>query len=121
MRKIKFRAWNKKTGTMLGIVLSICWVDSFHCSKEIHVRSPYPHPNTYPLDDIILMQFTGLKDKNGVEIYEGDILSHKFYSRPVQVFYKDACFHAEDVSLFSSGLEVVGNIWEDKGLLDDNK
>lgn len=64
MREIKFRAWNKKLKEMLPhgrfLPLSFNWGNStfeINCSR-----------------DYILMQYTGLKDKNGKEIYEEDIL-----------------------------------------------
>lgn len=59
MREIKFRAWNEKQKTML---------DVFDSTKQIEFYIPLA-------EDWELMQYTGLKDKNGKEIYEGDIIT----------------------------------------------
>ena len=128
MREIRFRAWDKKSKVMRGEVLSICWIDSFHCSRQIHVRSFYPQPNVYPLDDIELMQFIGLKDINGCEIYEGDIVKWTSTFEGSNDFeHIDTVEWVEDMAVFmlrpwcheihAAKMEVIGNIYKTPELL----
>lgn len=68
MREIKFRAWQKDKKMM-------CEVSNIHfISNQVSLKEKENVTNTRPFDDVILMQYTGLKDKNGTEIYEGDII-----------------------------------------------
>lgn len=107
MREIKFRAWNHLTKEM-DYGKSVL-VDFYQ------LNSSYDHR---------LMQYTGLKDKNGVEIYEGDIVDI-FGTKDSVVFslgsfdlfnYEDEYGHGAPFQLWDE-CEVIGNIYENLELL----
>lgn len=86
-------------------------------------RSEYYDANCFEL-----MQSTGLKDKNGTEIYEGDIVKN-IYDEIYVVKWFDAGFHLEEKYNggfdyfelhFGDNKEVIGNIYENPELLEDN-
>lgn len=137
MREIKFRVWDSENKNMVYDV-GICADGS---------NTPYKIPdgeddqeNYEYYDGAELMQYTGLKDKNGKEIYEGDILKDGWVAPEVFVIVwvdKEARFgekragspyaNSDDYILDGSILrstmcpvEVIGNIHENSELLGDS-
>lgn len=125
MREIKFRAFDKKENDMIYGVLPLSdgtfLIENANSEKFCDV---YCDDNITP-NNYVIMQYTGLKDKNGKEIYEGDILfggkkeSKKY--RWQMVWNDYGRWEASTDSEFSiswKGWEVIGNIHENPDLLN---
>lgn len=117
-REIKFRAWDaiKKEMVQMPIIQKVV-------APRVYYYASVPSRQAEPK----LMQYTGLKDKSGVEIYEGDILELKPYA-PMEVKFGDGAFFVTpnpywDVKISSeylrkAGLEVIGNIYQNPELIE---
>jgi uncharacterized phage protein (TIGR01671 family) len=111
MREIKFRAWDGEY--MLGPE-SIYDFGADYFGPSI--GGTYLTFDDFPDGKLPLMQYTGLKDKNGVEIYEGDIFRSR--SGKVKVVEYELPSAAYLSLMGSLEYEVIGNIYENKELLD---
>lgn len=144
MREIKFRVWDKTTRRMYAVMSITLNAVNGNIRKVGLIRIGEngrldKRQKFYrQVGEVGLMQYTGLKDKNGREIYEGDILQDDlFSSRDVVKFgeywetpeggaygwYKKSANHHDLVSSLITGIavsEVIGNIYENPELLNDN-
>lgn len=126
-REIKFRAWDKTTKSMHHVE-EMMWnspspKEGFN-PKYIRLRghgSEFHRHAQFVSSNIVLMQFTGLLDKNGVEIYEGDIV-RDILGWEIEVKWFDRHtgfipFAGGCGEQLSEMCEVIGNIYENPGLL----
>lgn len=128
-REIKFRAWLKEDKRMVNVETMDFTDKSIQYLKKSEINNAYILRRE-SFDDVELMQHTGLKDKNGKEIYEGDIvvLNNIENDNMCIVRYEHSSYRLESWSLREDlsnvedrFLEVVGNIYESKNLLEENK
>lgn len=115
MRKIKFRIWSIKDK---------CFVGSYFEGLNFDLSSGQIYSSgTNVTKDYVIMQYTGLNDKNGLEIYEGDIVitesgavQHIEYNNHVGAF---VCIESNsNLKAISSTDEVVGNIYSNSELIN---
>ena len=127
MREIKFKCWDKKKLRMYtyGDGQTMRDEDSWLVDSITAVN--------YPLQrsDLVWLQYTGLKDKNGVEIYEGDIIDIEYHwdssliGKHVVKWDEDGFYQplypCGDWRVNQEYLEVIGNKFENPELLNNQK
>lgn len=138
----RYRAWDKNLKTMheADDIIAMSFEDKSICVQTIHFNQGLPDSRDidhYDFDDIVLMRSTGLRDKNGKEIFEGDIVSdgdttgdiknHQtlgFYmvdDNGVERWFSDnAAIEDFDEYIETAAriIEIIGNIYTDPELLE---
>ena len=125
---LKYRVWDKELQTMLDVSL----ID-FKKGVLVGEHWEFGETNFMSFDEIVLMQSTGLKDKNGKEVFVGDIIKctrgclHEVY---IEKEY-GGTFIGGMPAVYLKGLgegyawteheEIIGNIYENPELLEDKE
>lgn len=142
MREIKFRAWDKRAKQMYQVKNLGLGKESWLRTATNYGKHPKTGYNKFYPSEVEIMQYTGIKDKNGKEIYEGDILQqihykfsndeygHKGFKKTIiQVFWdsKMAGFVFKVIKKTDTEMpenytepyrEVIGNIYDNPELLE---
>ncbi len=138
-RIIKFRVWHKSGNRFIDLNGFFIWFSTHPDKGQVYAATEQGIVREYEIEDISIMQYTGLKDKNGKEIYEGDILQFGYpttskydpdddtYRLPIKVIisfhggafwftgegYTDCNWHFYNAEY----REVIGNIYTNPDLI----
>ena len=109
-REIKFRAWNTRRKEM-EMIDDLYWFEENQCHHNYD-------------NDIHLQRYTGLKDQNGVDVYEGDLcvpsLDESYSHLKYEIEYRSGCFWFGNIPLYKQISKfVVGNVFE--GIKEESK
>lgn len=124
-REIKFRIWDVENNEMLK-VQELDFEPTFYGGRIV-IR-PDQYNDYFDTEDMILMQYTGLHDKNGKEIWENDIVEitrECIYEKGIIIF-KDGCFFIKskenllalyNCELSNYKIKIIGNIYDNPEML----
>jgi len=129
VREIKFKFWDTKNKTMHKNGCPYLAIDSSgNVSELIHHEAFLEWAGTVHTEHVIPLQYTGIKDKNGKEIYEGDVVLYDDYVGLTGVVYYDEAETSYIIKPMQNGdyevlgltchVRVLGNIFENPELLE---
>jgi hypothetical protein len=129
MRELKFRAWDKYHKVFrsnVDVVLFIKYSTEDPFLKMNHVDNYNNKDRDFNNDRIVIQQYTGIKDIDNKEIYEGDILDKKlkliieFFNGSFGYWYLENFISICNVTDIICRLKVIGNIYENPELFENH-
>jgi uncharacterized phage protein (TIGR01671 family) len=137
MMEIKFRVWDNEDGYMIESKSSVASILEKHIrgfpQKGLDGKGGDYSPEVLPTK-YTLMQYTGLKDKNGKEIYEGDVVRESGDKHPSVVELREGAFqlvhnhynlagnvtglYEQVLGFLTEPVEIIGNIYENPKLIE---